>query len=468
MRLIRTLLGVSVAGACALAVLPGAALAAPHPAAAGHASAAAPAGVEGTYYPVAPARLMDTRSGLGAAKAKIGADRKVDLQVAGRGGVPADGVAAVVLNVTVTGPTANSFLTVYPAGEAKPTASSVNFAKGWLGSNNVTVKLGAAGRVSVYNRFGTTDVVVDVVGFYAGAATIPGRGDGGQYQWFEPFRLFDTRTTGKGPLPAGATLNGWINFRPEVFGDFNSHVRALVLNITAVGPQRAGFLTAWSGVGAKPVASTVNYGAGKVVPNLAYVQTVPCAAGGCGGATGAPRYTIFSSATSHVVVDLVGVIDDGTVGDGLRFRPASPTRIVDSRIGQGLRDALGAGETDTVTVTDPRLVDADTQVLAMNVTAVAPQKNTVITVWPADPDVAKPKASNLNPAPGQIVSNAVLGVIGPNDAFHVHNLFGTTPLVADVVGSFYLNPGTASGGTLAARSSRTSVAGVGSSAYVVR
>ncbi|MEH0821995.1 MULTISPECIES: choice-of-anchor D domain-containing protein [unclassified Micromonospora] len=125
-------------------------------------------GVTGMYYPLPPQRLMDTRAGLGVPKAKIGAGQTVDLVVEGRGGVPSAGVGSVVLNVTVTNPTAASFLNVYPAGETRPNASSINFPAGWLGSNNVTVKVGAAGKVSIYNRNGATDVVVDVVGFYAG------------------------------------------------------------------------------------------------------------------------------------------------------------------------------------------------------------------------------------------------------------------------------------------------------------
>ena len=45
----------------------------------------------------------------------------LNLTVTGRGGVPATGVDAVAINVTVTEPTGNSFLTVYPrAGLDRP------------------------------------------------------------------------------------------------------------------------------------------------------------------------------------------------------------------------------------------------------------------------------------------------------------------------------------------------------------
>src|SRR5882762_7124428 len=59
-----------------------------------------------SFQPMAPVRLLDTRSGLGAAKAPVAAKGTVTLQVTGRGGVPAGGVGAVVLTITALAPTA--------------------------------------------------------------------------------------------------------------------------------------------------------------------------------------------------------------------------------------------------------------------------------------------------------------------------------------------------------------------------
>jgi hypothetical protein len=436
MRKFRTLLGATLAGACALAVVPGTASAAP--AAAPQLATADLADTTGAYYEVSPARLMDTRAGLGAPKAKIGPLAKVDLQVAGRGGVPAAGAGAVVLNVTITGPTMDSFVTAYPAGETRPDASSVNFAKGWLGSNNVTVKLGTGGKVSVYNRNGDTDVVVDVVGYYAKDNSMTNR-NGGQYEWYAPERAFDTRTDPEGKPPAGTTLEYALDYNEPGGPDINSHMRTLVVNLTAVAPASAGFLTAWSGATAKPTASTVNYGASRNVPNTAFIQTTPCTGteefGWC--TPGSRKFKIFTSASAHVLVDVVGAVDDGFSEWGMRFSPMSPTRIVDSRTNLGIAGAMGPGSVRRVTVPGT-LVTPDTGVAVMNVTAVKPTTNTVITVWPADiPEIPKPSTSNLNPYANQVVSNAVLGIIEPNAAFNVHNLSGSTHLVADMVGTFY-------------------------------
>ncbi|SCL22233.1 hypothetical protein GA0070616_2498 [Micromonospora nigra] len=395
-------------------------------------------GVRGTYYSLTPKRLMDTRSGLGAPKAKLNGGKKVDLQVTGRGGVPSSGVGAVVLNVTVVNPTSGSFLTVWPAGRGRPNASSVNFPKSWLGSNNVTVQIGAGGKVSVYNHTGSTDVVVDVVGFYASDNTLASRGMGGHFHPIPPKRLFDTRSAGQGALPGGYYLRIWQNYATQ---ELNDSVRGFVLNVTAVNPSKSGFLTAWNGTGDVPNTSTVNYAAGKVVPNLTIVEASRCYTCVDGGVV--PSFGVYSSQKSHVVVDLVGVIGDGTIEDGLRFTPLEPTRILDSRIGQGTPSALGPNVTRRV-VAPSTLVDNRTRALAMNVTGVAPSTATVLTVWPADTSLGKPATSNLNPAGGQTVANAVLTEIGPEDAFQVHNLSGTANVLADVVGTFYLYPGTAS------------------------
>ncbi|SCL22238.1 hypothetical protein GA0070616_2499 [Micromonospora nigra] len=431
MRKIRTLLGATLAGACAIAVAPGAVAAAP---AAPQAASAVMDDVTGAFYPLAPARLMDTRNGTGVPAGRIGAGGKRDLQVAGRGGVPAAGAGAVVLNVTVTGPTAASFVTAWPTGEARPTASSVNFAKGWLGSNNVTVKLGADGKVSIYNHAGSTDVVVDVVGFYAGDNSLTNR-NGGQYEPYWPERYWDTREDGLGKPPAGTTLEYALEFNEP---GYNEHVKAFVLNITAVAPTKGGFLTAWSGKGSRPNASTVNYAAGKVVPNLAYVTTTPCTGGEEGGwcTPGSPKFSIYTSAAAHVLVDMVGVVDDGTSEYGLRFKPLSPTRIVDSRSGLGTPSALGANVTRTI-VPPAEMLDPQTAALATNVTAVSPTNSTVVRAWPYYDEAPMPLTSNLNPEARQTVANAVLPPLGQNYAFNVHNLSGSTHLLVDVVGSFY-------------------------------
>lgn len=130
--------------------------------------AATSTGDRAIFQPLTPARILDTRTGVGtvgASTAPIAAGGAIDLQVGGAGGVPADAVA-VVMNVTYTKATKTGFITVWPSGETRPNASNLNTVAGATAPNLVTVKLGAGGRVSIYNSAGTVHVLADVAGYY--------------------------------------------------------------------------------------------------------------------------------------------------------------------------------------------------------------------------------------------------------------------------------------------------------------
>src|SRR5690606_13111335 len=81
--------------------------------------------------------------------------------------VPAD-AAAVALNVAVVHPSAQGFLTVYPSGTPRPTASNLNYTAGQVVPNAALVKVGTGGRLRLYASGGCPHVVVDVVGYHRG------------------------------------------------------------------------------------------------------------------------------------------------------------------------------------------------------------------------------------------------------------------------------------------------------------
>ena len=72
---------------------------------------------------------------------------------------------AVIVNMTVTNTTANGHLIVYPSDASQPIASDLNWAPGQTVPNLVVVKLSADGKIAIYNGFGSTDVIVDVLGY---------------------------------------------------------------------------------------------------------------------------------------------------------------------------------------------------------------------------------------------------------------------------------------------------------------
>lgn len=127
---------------------------------------AAPVVQGAEFRPLRPLRILDTRFGNGSALTTIGADRFIDLQVTGRGGVPSSGVSAVIMNVTVIEPSGNSYLTVFPAGSTRPLASNLNYRPGVTVPNLVVVPVGPSGKVSIYNALGTAQVIADVAGWF--------------------------------------------------------------------------------------------------------------------------------------------------------------------------------------------------------------------------------------------------------------------------------------------------------------
>ena len=99
----------------------------------------------GAYVALTPTRLLDTRTGTGAPKARVATRATVTLQVTGQGGVPASGVSAVVLNVTAVAPTRPGFVTVYGQGSL-PTVSNLNFVAGQTVPNLVMVPVRVSNR----------------------------------------------------------------------------------------------------------------------------------------------------------------------------------------------------------------------------------------------------------------------------------------------------------------------------------
>jgi hypothetical protein len=113
------------------------------------------------FIPHVPHRIADTRG-----SAALGPGGTFTLAAGGHFGVPS-AATAVILNVTVTGTTRSGFLTVYPSTSPRPTASDLNWTAGLTVPNLVVATLGTTGSITFYNSSGSTDVVVDLVGYFS-------------------------------------------------------------------------------------------------------------------------------------------------------------------------------------------------------------------------------------------------------------------------------------------------------------
>ena len=352
------------------------------------------------FQPIAPARIMDTRSGLGTAVAPLAERETRALQVAGQAGVPANAVA-VALNVTVTEPTAATYLTVWPAGAAMPTASNVNVVAGQTVANMVTVGLGAGGQIDVFNFAGDAGVVVDVTGWY-----------GSGFSPVVPVRVMDTR----GGL-GGATFGPGEGRELDLSAaGVPATATGVVANVTVAGAAAATYITVWPAGTPMPTASNLNAVPGQTVANMVTVGL---------GANGHIAFFNFAG-TTDLVVDVAGYYTAG-------FHPVAPARITDTRAGVcGVR--LGPGETRQVAVAGAAGVPVGTaSAVALNVTVVNPTAATFLTVWPSGQP--QPASSNVNAVVGTVPNMVTVG-LGADGRVSVFNFAGTTDVVIDVAGWF--------------------------------
>ena len=121
-----------------------------------------------SFNTVTPCRIVDTRrasGALGGPALSAGATRS--FVVAGQCGVPVT-AHSIAVNVTVTSPGADGFLTVYPASQTAPPSSTLNFRAGQTRANNAIVTLGGSGDIRVLNGqpAGTVHFILDVTGYF--------------------------------------------------------------------------------------------------------------------------------------------------------------------------------------------------------------------------------------------------------------------------------------------------------------
>lgn len=372
----------------------------------------------GTFAPVTPTRLLDTRDGTGTTGAgAVSPGGTVSLKVAGRGGVPASGVSAVVLNVTEVAPTQAGNITVYPSDVAMPNVSNLNFGPGDVRPNLVTAKLGADGSVKLTNSSaGSTQLIADVSGYYlAGTPTAAGA-----FVSLAPQRILDTRFANGVPGTTPVSPNGTTVLQVTGRGGVPSaNVSAVVLNVTEVGPTQAGNITVYPADVAMPNVSNLNFKAGDVRPNLVTVKV---------SSGGQVKLTNTSAGSTHLIADVAGYYLAGTPTAPGTFVAVTPSRLLDTRT--ALSGPMQPGGTMAVV---PSVSGASAVVL--NVTETGPTQAGNIVVYPGM--TGKPNVSNLNFAPGDTYPNLVAVMLGADGRVNFTNSSaGTTHLIVDLAGYF--------------------------------
>ncbi len=372
----------------------------------------------GSFHSIQPFRVLHTGEGIGLSGA-IGAGQTKSVTVAGMGGVPAVGATSVLVNITVAGATATSHLSVWPSGTAQPNASTINFSAGQVIANANVARLGADGKLSIYNNSGSVQVIVDVVGWYdtgtepmpqllktlpAPARLLDSRdGTGGHTTAWGPGQTRDVTVAGVGGIPIGAD--------------------SVVLTLTVTAPTAVSHLSVWPSGSPQPTTSVMNFPSGATLAAHVVARV---------GANG--KISVRNnSGNVQVIADAVGYYSADFTGRWLRA--ATPTRVLDSRDGTGGFSTPWPQATSRVVPIAGRLgIPVGVKAVVVNLTVIGGTATSHLTVWQAG--VPRPGASNINFPAGAVLANLTITALNDAGAIEIYNNSGSVHVVADVVGWF--------------------------------
>ena len=371
-----------------------------------------PVGLTG-YSPLDPHRVLNTRKGVGAAKRKIGPLETIVVKTAGTPGLPATGIAAVVVNITGTEAAGGTYFTTWPRGGADPgKVSSLNPSAARTCSNYVVTATNDAGEFLLYNNSHHTHAIVDIAGYCST--------DGpGLLTPLNPYRMLDTR---KGIGAPTGMLRGGGFIDLQIAGRGGVPVEgadSVVINVTTTNVSAEGWVRAYSPDVDSPTTSNGNYRPGYTVANM-----MTCKVGSNG------KIRIYVNAGQlDMVVDAAGYYG----ATGSRMQVSSPARILNTRKGIGSpRQPVGPDSTIDLTVRGRGGVPTNASAVIMNLTAVAPTVGGYVRAFPSDAGTSK--TSSINMIRNETVANLVISKIGADGKIKLFNKAGDVDLIADVTG----------------------------------
>jgi spore germination protein YaaH len=372
----------------------------------------------GTYTPLPPQRILDTRIGLGLTGSYTnGVSRP--FAVAGHYGVPA-GAMAVTGNVTVTGATRAGYLRL--GSSTAGYFSTINFGAGDTRANGVTMGLATDGSLSALymssSGSGTVQVIFDLTGYFL---RDPG---GSTFMPVTPTRIVDTRILMGLTTPLAA--NTVATFKVSGLAGVPDNATAVVGNATIVGQEAAGYITIAPSIGpGAPTSSTLNFPYGDIRANNVIV---PLSNGNL-----QVEYRAGSGRHTQFVFDVTGYFVPGL--SGATFVPLTPGRIVDSRVRQGLPGALKAAAGGRFAVRGMASVPLSAVAVVGNLTVTGQSA----AGWLALSPTTAVTTSNLNfPARGNLANGFTcpLGANGSLTVTYGAAAGATTQVVVDVLGYY--------------------------------
>ncbi len=223
------------------------------------------AGSSGRYQPMAPGRVLDTRTGQ-----PVAAGQSRTFQVAGRAGIPA-GDLVPVLNFTVLTPGRSGSLSVWANGQGTPTTPSLSFIAGQTEQSQLTMGLDGNGALSIRNNSATpVQVIADAVGYYT---LIPAQASQPFFAWGGYARSYDSRTAGA--IPAGGTVQLPVQSTLAArWGSaaFANGLAAVSMNVTVLSPPSSRSLSLWAGNASWDGSATITFTGGETLQRMVLIQ----------------------------------------------------------------------------------------------------------------------------------------------------------------------------------------------------
>ncbi len=242
-----------------------------------------------------------------------------------------------------------------------------------------------------------------------------------------PRRVVDTRDGTGGVFKRRLRAEERVRVRVSGVGGVHADATAVVANVTAVEATQPMFFTVYPGATARPSTSNINGGPGRPVPNLVVMGIGD---DGC--------IEVFNShGATHCVVDVFGYFTADGSGD--KFQPVDPSRLFDTRFGDGVpRGKLGHLETLDVQVANRAGVPkSGASAVVLNLTVTEPDAPGFVSVAPTGG--AAPETSNVNFFANDTVPNLAICKLGAGGKVTISGAGGNRHVLADVFGYFSSN-----------------------------
>lgn len=430
-----------------------------------------------TLRRVEPERALDTRpdSAVGYTGPKPVRGAVVTASLAGVAGVPAAGVAAVVVNITATEATAAGYITAWASGAPQPFTANLNVENaGQTIGNLAIVPVNAASAVDLFTQSGT-HLIVDVLGWFADepvsgiAGNPPVSGSIVRDGSFESSTSIPS-TSSFQTIDDRATIGAWmvteggvdlvgpssgVAFDGDQFVDLNGNGRnpGVIEQLvpTSAGRRYAVSFRMAGNPNGGPTVKELEVGFGDQLrrysfditghsnENLGWVQQQFVANPDCGSST-TLSFRSLTAGERGPNIDAIRVVDDGPSDSCRRggYRSVGPARLLDTRaesaVGYAGPKPVAGAEVRVQITGREGTPGSGVAAVAINLTATEADAPGFVTAWPSG--TPRPFTSSLNlDVVGQTRPNHAIVPVGQDGAIMLYTLNGTH-LVVDVFGYF--------------------------------